>query len=254
MLTLLPKCVPAEELVAAKRRFGELGRRTGPLRDLDVLLLSEASCTAAVVPDLQAGLKRFFDMVRRRRDAASREVGDFVGTKTYRRSIEDWLRALQEAAWSGETCTGQANRPVAEVADRLIAKRLKRVLRSGKNIDATSPDAELHALRLHCKKLRYALEFFADLYEPKVMRKMIRQVKDFQEILGEFSDLSVHLSLLRTWLTEADDDTTDGPEDRDRVAAVGALIQSLSHRQGVLRRRFHDAFERFAGTDPVRML
>ena len=61
-------------------------------------------------------------------------------------------------------------------------------MKEGEAIDDDSPARALHDLRITCKKLRYLLEFCQSLYPPKEIERLIKSLKTFQNVLGEFQD------------------------------------------------------------------
>ena len=61
-------------------------------------------------------------------------------------------------------------------------------------------DDDLHDLRIECKKLRYATEFFSQLYGKK-MSPFSRQLKQLQDVLGVLHDCYVMGALQSSLLT-----------------------------------------------------
>ena len=141
-----------------------------------------------------------------------------------------------------------------DLAGRIIHRRCKRVLRDGRALHSATPDAEVHRLRIQCKKLRYALEFFGSLYPEDDMALLVRQLKRLQDILGDFNDLSVQQQLLAATLAGL---RKGARADLGLAAALGGLMQSLYQEQQALRDHFSEAFARFADpetTDLYRTL
>ncbi|TMH07093.1 MAG: CHAD domain-containing protein, partial [Betaproteobacteria bacterium] len=81
-------------------------------------------------------------------------------------------------------------------ARELIERRLKRwhrqVVADAKRF-AELDDAGRHALRRRAKRLRYALEFANDLYEPSVVKRYQKRLRQTLERLGEVIDVMVGL-------------------------------------------------------------
>jgi CHAD domain-containing protein len=104
------------------------------------------------------------------------------------------------------------------------------------------PDEKLHRLRIQCKKLRYLLEFFASLFPSDEITLLTKQLKQFQDNLGEFNDLSVQRNTLKEYL-----DTIVPESDRAILvaAAIGGLITNLNMRQQHVRAEFSDQFRLF---------
>ena len=73
--------------------------------------------------------------------------------------------------------SGPASRPARALAPDLIEGRFRSVRKAGARIGPASPATEYHRLRIRCKRLRYALEFLADLY-PGATRAADRTARD----------------------------------------------------------------------------
>ena len=118
--------------------------------------------------------------------------------------------------------------------------------RDGKALGADTADPEIHRLRIQCKKLRYALEFFSSLYPEEEIHLVVRQLKRLQDILGAFNDLSVQQQMLRHSLKEFQ---AGSRRNLELAAALGGLMQSLFQEQQELREHFTEAFTQFS--DPA---
>jgi len=80
----------------------------------------------------------------------------------------------------------------------LAAKRLRRwherVIAPAEQFGRLG-EAQRHALRKRAKRLRYAVEFCAALFEPKRVRRYLKQLSALQDVLGELNDLAVARSV-----------------------------------------------------------
>jgi len=130
-----------------------------------------------------------------------------------------------------------------------IKKAWKKVIRHGRQISSATTDAELHALRIDCKKLRYLLEFFASIFPHKTITPVIRQMKELQENLGDFVDFSVQLQFLHIRLTTM----TVKEEERLFPAAMGGLMATLFQKQEDARRKFHKTFRSFDNDETAQL-
>ena len=111
----------------------------------------------------------------------------------------------------------------------------------GAAIDGSTPDDELHRLRIECKKLRYLLEFFASLFPAGEVRLIVEHLKNLQDNLGDFNDLSVQQDDLKSYL-EALSPARTHPE---TFAAIGGLIGCLYREQQTVRAAFSKTFAEF---------
>jgi triphosphatase len=72
---------------------------------------------------------------------------------------------------------------------------MHRLMAPGPDI-AGLPAADLHAIRLQAKRLRYASEFFAPLFPGRETRRFIRRLAVLQDQLGHLNDTRVAADLL----------------------------------------------------------
>ena len=96
----------------------------------------------------------------------------------------------------------------------------------------------MHALRIECKKLRYLMEFFAELFPKKRVRQLIKSLKKLQTVLGNFNDYSVQ----KEFLAEYEKSHKKTPE---LSAAINGLIAVLHQKQVVERTKVQQAFAEF---------
>ena len=125
------------------------------------------------------------------------------------------------------------------------------MLRAGLALEATTADAEVHRLRIQCKKLRYAIEFFSSLYPKEEIQTVVRHLKQVQDILGNFNDLSVQQAMLRQALDSLP--VVTAGERLAMAAALGGLQQSLFQEQQALRTHFSEAFAQFANAQTTEL-
>ena len=239
-LSLVKKVLPDTVTARFTRDFSLLGSLTGPTRDLDVYLLNRDDYLNRLPPALQPGMNVFFTELARRRQIEQKKLVRVLRGKKSKTILEAWHRALhssdrQPAPWAGM--------PVGALAGRIIVKRYKRVLRDGQSLNAATPDPEVHRLRIQCKKLRYAIEFFSGLYPKDEIQKVVRQLKKLQDILGTFNDLSVQQEMLRLTLEEL---RAGSRRNVELAAALGGLLHSLFEEQRELRGHFAEAFDQFS--------
>jgi CHAD domain-containing protein len=81
-----------------------------------------------------------------------------------------------------------------DVARPLLKRRHRALLALGTNLAHAAPETR-HAARLAAKKLRYATEFFAPLFDKKRTRAYRRALTVLQEELGAWTDAAVAAQL-----------------------------------------------------------
>jgi CHAD domain-containing protein len=96
-------------------------------------------------------------------------------------SAETWLEALDEAQQLA------LQQPAVEFAQTVLDAALKRVRRRGRNFANLAP-AALHRLRIAAKRLRYAAEFFAPLFDQAAAGDYRAALTRLQDTLGSYND------------------------------------------------------------------
>lgn len=242
VLSLFKGVYASAQTEVLKAGFSALMEPTGRLRDLDVYLLERQMYFDLLPETLHPGLSAMFDMFARERAAVLEQLVKRFRSARYGREIGalEALFATPERLEPG----GMAGQPALAYARRLIWKRYRKVCKIARAIHDGTPDHEVHALRISCKKLRYLMEFFAPLFPAREMKKLIKPLKRLQDNLGLFNDFSVQQASLRAFL----DSHRAGDRDTDLAIAqsVGALIAVLHQRQTEERAR---VLENFAGFD-----
>ncbi len=131
-------------------------------------------------------------IAREHREEAYSRVKGIVQCKrylTFNRAIVNWL---DTKAWRGQLSEEERKvlrRKITPFACRVLEEHHRDVLEAGKEIDKMESEA-LHRLRIECKKLRYATEFFAPLYDDR-MKVFTRHLKALQDLLGTLHDTAV---------------------------------------------------------------
>jgi CHAD domain-containing protein len=241
--------LPPEAADHHRKALAWLGSVTGPVRDLDVYLEKmegyRASLPAAVRPDL-APLEGF---LRARHGVEHRRLVEALASPRYRALVDGWERVLQTPP-ADPTPSENAARPVAALATDRTWRAYRRVLKRGRAIGPESPDAALHRLRICCKKLRYLMELFRSLYDPAAIDHLIDLLKQLQDNLGDFNDLSVQQETLRRLAHEMHE--TDGAP-VETYLAMGRLQALLEERHAAERRRFAEVFAQFSADEERRL-
>ena len=136
-----------------------------------------------------------------------------------------------------------AKLPVIDLARNRINKKYRNVVKLGGQIAENTEDDTLHVLRIHCKKLRYLMEFFSSLFPRKKIKILIHQLKKLQGNLGDFNDLSVQREYLLNVIEEL---PISHPQSKKALVAVGSLIGTLEKEQQNVKDAFAKTFTDFA--------
>lgn len=239
VVTLLAGIFPEEDTARLKVQLADLTRKTNSLRDLDVYLLGREEYFRLVPPITHVGLRLLFSRLAAERKEEQQQVRAFMKSRGYLRQ----LAALQQlfAAATGLGSGPLAGQKTLTFACRLILKRYRKVCRTARDIDEHTPDAVLHRLRIHCKKLRYLMEFFTPLFPAEELRQLIKSLKMLQDNLGRFNDYSVQ----QRFLAGVAEDPRRDFQVLQIAQAVGALTAMLYRLQMEERGRIMENFARF---------
>ena len=229
--------------------FGALGQATGPVRDLDVSLADFGTLQASVPTEMRAGLEPLTARWVRARRTARKALVAHLSSEAHRRFLAAWREALigpSLAREIGIEWPTESARPIGDIAGERILKTFKRVIKEGRAIDADSPPEAMHDLRKTCKKLRYLLEFFQDLYAPRSVKALIKALKSLQDNLGAFQDCEVQAhSMMAIGQSFAVQDKQAAAS----LMSIGAAVAGLLARQHAAREAFADVFDRFASKE-----
>lgn len=218
--------------------FSWLSSTTNAARDLEVFLTSlklyRADLGNATIDALAAlaGFLRDHQRIERAR------CTDAIESGRYRSMMESWRQFLEQPPDlpdlenTAETAPENASRPVCEVASERIHKVYRSVAARGAEVQLTSPADAFHRLRLDCKKLRYLLEFFGEMFGGEQGARAIVALRETQDSLGAINDLRVQAD----WLLRFPEPPT---------AAARRLAAYLRERQEAERRTFLGRFAAF---------
>ncbi|KAF5414700.1 MAG: hypothetical protein C5S49_06670 [Candidatus Methanogaster sp.] len=232
---------PPEKLDRFKQDFRELGQSSNKLRDLDVYLHKKEEYRTMLPADLRPGLDPFFIYLEKEREKELKGFISVIRSDFYRQLVADWDAFLVSDEDYGVPAAN-TEKPVITLARTFLRARYKKIMKAGAKIDDETPDENLHSLRIQCKKLRYLMEFFASLFPTGEIALLTKQLKRFQENLGEFNDLSMQQYTLKEYLA-----TINLELDQSVLiaAAIGGLIMNLNMRQQHVRAEFSDQFRNF---------
>lgn len=117
---------------------------------------------------------------------------------------EEWEKALSAIKYilNDEIFLPESknsNKPIKTLAQKILLRKFKKLRKEVKNLSNNPEREEIHPIRISCKHLRYLLEFFSSLFNKKLF-KFIEKLKDLQDYLGEYSDISAHRQILNEYM------------------------------------------------------
>lgn len=241
LLGLLRGVLPKTERNHLKERLAAAARHSNGLRDCDVLMEQREDYTAMLPQELRHGLKAFFRAVSSRRRKEYQALCVYLKSREYA-AFKEEFRKFWDGAAALPVCL-KTEMPVRDFASRLIFRHFRKLVEAGMEIDRATADAELHQLRIECKKLRYLMECYAPLYEDN-LGEAITRMKELQTNLGDFNDLSVQIATLTEKIFRIGGGHRNPPM---TAAAIGGLITVLSAEKTRLREEFDRVFGDFSG-------
>ena len=226
VISLCKGVFDARESLRLKEKLAGIMRLTNGLRDLDVYLLNRAEYLRLVPPAAHGGLYLLFDVLLQKRKGEQKKLSGGMQGKGYVLGMEhlEKMFAASDCLKDGP----QAGVQSLVFAKKQIMKRYRKVCKSGRALDETTPDELIHQLRINCKKLRYLMEFFTPLFPSAKIKSLIRSLKGLQDNLGNFNDYSVQQQYLGKMSLQ---DVVGGEKALSVSFSIGALTAMLYQLQ-----------------------
>jgi len=243
-IKLLGAVLPQGLAAAYATEFKWLGDLTTPTRDLDVHLLGFGPMTEHLVAASAADLEPFRAYLLRRRAIQFRRLAAGLRSARFRAITDHWRKALVEVRDAGRPRARRREPTAAEVAIATTGRTFRKIVARGSAITQDSPPESLHDLRKRAKELRYLLEFFAPLYDPVLYKKVVGDLKQLQDCLGEFQDSQVQREEIHAL---ADAMLAERAAPAATLLGMGEIVANLAISQGEAREDFSLRFAKFAG-------
>ena len=247
-IKLLGSALPAGLAEQYGAEFKWLGDMTTPVRDLDVHLLGFGALTEQLLAATPADLEPFRVFLARRRAREFRRLAAALRSPRFRAITDDWRKALLVIRDGGTQGKRRRRREptAAELAISTTGRAFRRIAAHGAAITPDSPPESLHDLRKRCKELRYLLEFFAPLHDPVAYRKVVGDLKQLQDCLGDFQDSQVQREEVHVLAGAM---LAEHAATAATLLAMGEIAGRLAVSQAEARADFSRRFARFAGPE-----
>src|SRR3954454_18352208 len=170
-----------------------LGGLLGDVRDADVLHDALSREADALSPRDGEALRAMIGRLEAMRSRARARLLEARRSERFLDLCEEMVEAVRSPA-----LTELARDPAGVVLPPLLGRPWRRIRRTAERLDADSPDAELHELRILAKRLRYASEAVAPA-GGKRARRLARGAARLQDVLGVHQDATI----AQAWLREA---------------------------------------------------
>ncbi len=242
-LSVFRRAVGGPSVDAVTTEARHLAALLGPARDWDVFCAETGAAVVAAFAEDKAVARLLAAAERRRRESYT-ALAAFLGGAEFR-CFGIRLAALAGGtAWQAELTPEQKEMLAVDMtafAARVLQRRLKRLLHAGEDIAALDTPA-LHAIRLDGKRLRYAAEMFAPLFDRKETRRFLRRLTELQETLGALNDGAVATTLMT--------ELAGARPGSDRAFAAGVVRGFVAARGGAARKEILAAWQKFRRLEP----
>jgi CHAD domain-containing protein len=178
-----------ERVATDLRWFGDL---LADARDWDVFTDTTVAAYASS-DDAPASWHAIRAAAEDKRGAARTALNEALRSPRYARlalSYVEWLSGLEAREGEGDGDGGPGTGPtLADHARRSIRKHYRKIARSP-DLSTLDPHAR-HRVRIHAKRLRYALEFFHSIVTRRTRGDIEKQLGRLQSVLGDGNDAAV---------------------------------------------------------------
>ncbi len=241
---------PAQQITLLRGEFKWLQEVTSSTRDLDVYLLEFERLRLVAPPAMRGDLDPLLAVLRSWHASAREQMDSDLASDRARTLRADWGRLVNELPGLASEGRPDAARPISELAGDRIWRLHRRMVKMGRAITADSDPDEYHELRKKGKELRYMLELFAaPLYDPDVVKPLIKALKGLQDVLGVHQDRDVQAVMLK----RLGEHVVLQPGGTAALMAMGALLDRLETEAESARGQFAASFAEFA-SDAQRQL
>jgi CHAD domain-containing protein/transposase-like protein len=210
------------------------GRALGRVRDLDVLLEKALHYVESLTPELQPGMEPLLATWREDSEAARVHLLTHLDSQDYddfKHSFNVFLQTPGAGVIRYAQDTPVPLR-VCELVPILVYTRLAAV-RAYDGILSNASLAQLHALRIEFKKLRYTLEYFREVLGESA-GQVISDIKSLQDHLGDLHDAEVACQLVNTFLRSWETNQLGIPliqrQNTEPIVAYLAYLHAERHR------------------------
>jgi CHAD domain-containing protein len=213
-----------------------LATTLGPARDLDVFMADVLVPLREEHPH-HPGLGDIYHDIEVRRLRAYADAVAACCSDRYQAVLLDTMEWVESGPWrTGDDPLLRTRReqPIATLAADELSRRRRKIVKAGRGLRECSAE-ERHELRIRGKKLRYATEFFADVFPGKRNTRrreaVLAALKDLQQTLGGLNDIATREQLAEKIAAEGRGDEQAA---RKRAFAAGMIVGRQHARHAAL--------------------
>ncbi len=239
LLSELDGVLPEPGLSHFRKRFAEVMKHTGRLRDLEVLIHS--------LPELEHETESISTSVwysllidlRQKEQFQRKQLLSFFNSDYYTELMADWSCYL-ESIRPGNYTLPLADTNVQVLATDIIRTRHGKLVKRAKKVSKQPSMERLHKLRKSGKRLRYLLDLFEDIYPATARKKLLKELKKFQDVLGEIQDIEVQIGLIDETFVE-----DLSPENKVYNLFIKQLLKQMNKKKKKLKHHAVKQIDKF---------
>ncbi len=187
---------------------------TSPVRDLENLagLVNKISNAGRASPELEL----LDSIMTQDLETRYRELSELIGSPRFEHFILSWGRLARDSlalslgsalpanltGFESKVRSGNCHLPprsaVSDSARLLLLRSGRSLTRKAKKARPSMTPESLHALRKQAKTIRYLLEFYESVLDPRAVSKSIEAMKRLQDALGQHQDSHVQAEQLES--------------------------------------------------------
>ncbi|HET8710325.1 MAG TPA: CHAD domain-containing protein [Spongiibacteraceae bacterium] len=198
LLRLFRDYLPDSEALASELAWlsGALNRA----RDLDIVAAFLQRSSEDVSASDQKKFNALLRALESQRDEQRFKLQKLLHTRRYHRLLKEW-RNFIEIRLCDEDIPNTSNIPFGSAWRVVALGQILGVLRELRRLGDAAKPAELHRLRIRCKRLRYLLEAKPDSGRKQItVAALVKSLVRLQNILGQSQDVVV----IRSWLVQVE--------------------------------------------------
>jgi CHAD domain-containing protein len=184
-MRIFADCLSKKDYRKARRRLKKVRRAAGAARDWDVCLADLLEREQKADAKHRGGLDFLIGYALGQRTASHAEL-----EAVYQEESPTYETFLVHTIDSIQPPNGQpAPAILVDLARPMLFDRLKELEQAA--LGDLSDYTQLHQVRIAGKRLRYAMEVFADCFDPEFRESLYPRIEQLQEILGRANDSHV---------------------------------------------------------------
>jgi inorganic triphosphatase YgiF len=228
-LSALKPMIPMEQYAWVLEELKWLTGMLGPARNWDVFAANLLQPVVQALP-VESELQRLAQVAEQRRRVAYELVEEAIRSQRYTATMLQLGQWLEARRWRDQPASEQAAllfAPIGEVAPGLIERSWRRTRKRSRHFNQLTQE-QRHRLRIALKRLRYTIEFLADLFDHRAVKALQKQLKPLQEDLG-------HLNDVRTAHTLTEEVSRHVNEGGNEISRAGGIVLGW-HDRGLIDR------------------